>query len=181
MRRWPRWGNWIVTPSRCVSLRTGRPQEIALALKLTEEAAQKRVVRSLEKLRAYFMKRGVSSTTAIIAGAISTHSVQIAPAVLAKAVTAIAVTKGAAASGSTLTLIKGALKIMAWTKAKTVIITGVVVLLAAGTTTITVKEIQAHHTYPWQIPERGLRHALQNATGRQNPADEIRNQRRRIV
>ena len=127
-------------------------QEIAMALKLTEEAAQKRVVRSLEKLRAFFMKRGVSSTTAIIAGAISTHSVQIAPAVLAKAVTAIAVTKGAAASGSTLTLIKGALKIMAWTKAKTVIITGVVVLLAAGTTTITVKEIQAHHTYPWQIP-----------------------------
>ena len=33
---------------------------------------------------------------------------------------------------------------MAWTKAKTAIITGVVVLLAAGTSTITIKEIQKH-------------------------------------
>jgi len=125
-------------------------QEIAMALKLTEEAAQKRVVRSLEKLRAYFMKRGVSSTTAIIAGAISANSVQIAPVALAKAVTAIAVTKGAAASGSTLTLIKGALKIMAWTKMKTAIVVGAGVLIAAGTTEITIKEIQKHRTYQWQ-------------------------------
>jgi RNA polymerase sigma factor (sigma-70 family) len=110
-------------------------REIAIALKLSEEAAQKRVVRSLEKLRAFFVKRGVSSTTAIIADAISANSVQIAPAALAKAVTAIAITKGAAASGSTLTLIKGALKIMAWTKVKTAIVVGACVLFAAGTTT----------------------------------------------
>ncbi len=63
---------------------------------------------------------------------------------LAKTVTAIAVAKGAAASGSTLTLIQGALKIMAWTKAKTVIVVGVGVLLAAGTTTVTVKKIKAY-------------------------------------
>jgi len=63
---------------------------------------------------------------------------------LAKAATAAAITKGAAASGSTLTLIKGALKIMAWTKAKTAIIVGASVLLAAGTTTVTIKAIAAH-------------------------------------
>jgi uncharacterized protein (TIGR03435 family) len=40
---------------------------------------------------------------------------------------------------------------MAWTKAKTAVVVGVGVLLAAGTTTITVKEIQEHRTYPWQI------------------------------
>ncbi|MGB7746661.1 MAG: sigma-70 family RNA polymerase sigma factor [Verrucomicrobiia bacterium] len=113
-------------------------REIAMALKLSEEAAQKRVVRSLEKLRAFFAKRGVSSTTAIIAGAISTHSVQPAPAALAKAVTAIAITKGAAASGSTLTLIKGALKIMAWTEVKTAIVVGACVLFAVGTTTVVI-------------------------------------------
>ena len=70
------------------------------------------------KVRKFFTKRGVNSTTAIIAGAISTNSVQPAPAALAKAVTAMAVAKGAAATGSTLTLMKGALKIMAWTKPK---------------------------------------------------------------
>jgi uncharacterized protein (TIGR03435 family) len=42
---------------------------------------------------------------------------------------------------------------MAWTKAKTAIVYGVVVLLAAGTTTITVKKIREHRTYPWQAQE----------------------------
>jgi hypothetical protein len=65
----------------------------------------------------------------------SANSVQAAPVALAKAVTAIAVAKGAAASGSTLTLIKGALKIMAWSKAKTAIVVSACVLLTAGTTT----------------------------------------------
>jgi uncharacterized protein (TIGR03435 family) len=127
--------------------------EVGAALGASEDAAKKRVSRALEKLRAFFARRGVSSTTAIIAGAISANSVQAAPVALAKAVTAIAVAKGAAASGSTLTLIKGALKIMAWTKAKTAIVSGVVVLLAAGTTTVAVKEIQEHRTQPWQINE----------------------------
>ena len=78
-----------------------------------------RVNRALEKLRKFFTKRGVVSTTAIIAGAISANSIQAAPMVLAKSVTSVAIAKGAAASGSTLILIKGALKLMAWTKAKT--------------------------------------------------------------
>ena len=95
-----------------------------------------------------FARRGVSSTTAVIAGAISANSVQTAPAVLAKAVTAIAVTKGAAASGSTLTIVKGALKIMAWTKAKTAIVVGASVLLAAGTATTFVVQHKFHSPLP---------------------------------
>ena len=126
-------------------------KEVGAALGASEDAAKMRVSRALEKLRQFFTKRGVSSTTAIIAGAISANSVQVAPVMLAKAVTAIAVAKGAAASGSTLTLIQGALKIMAWTKAKTIIVASVVVLLAAGTMTVTVVEIQEHRTYPWQV------------------------------
>jgi uncharacterized protein (TIGR03435 family) len=39
---------------------------------------------------------------------------------------------------------------MAWTKAKTAIVSGVVVLLAAGTTTVTVKEIAAHRHEIWR-------------------------------
>src|SRR5882724_3717528 len=125
--------------------------EVGAALGANEDAAKKRVNRALEKLRKFFTKHGVSSTTAILAGTITANSVQAAPVALAKSVTAVAIAKGAAASGSTLTLIKGALKIMAWTKAKTVIVTGAVVLFAIGTTTVTVKEIQEHRTYPWQI------------------------------
>jgi RNA polymerase sigma factor (sigma-70 family) len=109
--------------------------EVGAAAGVSEGAAKKRVSRALEKLRRYFSKHGVHSTTAIIAGAISANSVQAAPVALAKTASAVALAKGVAASTSTLTLIKGALKLMAWTKAKTAIVAGIVVLLAAGTTT----------------------------------------------
>jgi RNA polymerase sigma factor (sigma-70 family) len=115
--------------------------EVGQFLGLAENTAQKRVSRALEKLRAIFAKRGVSSTTAILAGVISANSVQAVPVTLAKSVTAVAIAKGAVASASTLTLIKGALKIMAWTKAKTAIVVGVAVISAATTGTIVIKAI----------------------------------------
>jgi hypothetical protein len=122
--------------------------EVAAAAGVSENAAKKRVIHALEKLHRYFAKRGVNSTTAIIAGAISTHSVQAAPVALAKSVTAIAVAKGATASGSTLTLIKGALKIMAWTKVKTAIVVSASVLFAAGTATTLVVRHESHNPSP---------------------------------
>ena len=125
-------------------------REVGAALGASEDAAKMRVNRALEKLHRYFSKRGVSSTTAIIAGAVCANYVQAAPVGLAKAVTAVAVAKGAAASGSTLTLIKGALKLMAWAKAKTAIVVGVGIIVAAGTGTVAVKEIAAHRTPAWQ-------------------------------
>ncbi|HZL14193.1 MAG TPA: TIGR03435 family protein [Verrucomicrobiae bacterium] len=124
--------------------------EIGAALGTNEDAARKRIARALEKLRKIFKKRGVNLAAPIIAGMVSANSVHVAPATLIKSVTAVALAKGAVASGSTLTIIKGALKLMAWTKAKMAIVAGVVMLLAAGTTTVTVKEIQKHKTYSWQ-------------------------------
>ena len=118
-------------------------REVGDALGLQERAAQKRVARGLEKLHAFFARRGIASTTAIIANAVSVHSIQIAPVALAKSITAVAVTKGAAAGGSTLTLIKGALKIMAWTKAKTVVVAGAAVLFATGTTVVVVEKVRS--------------------------------------
>ena len=121
-------------------------REVGDALGLQERTAQKRVARGLEKLHAFFARRGIASTTAIIAGAVSANSVQAAPVALAKSITAVAVTKGATVSGTTLTLIKGALKLMAWTKAKTAIVVGVAAILAATSTTIIgIKLVQMHH------------------------------------
>jgi RNA polymerase sigma factor (sigma-70 family) len=123
--------------------------EVGSHLGMGEDTARKRVARALEKLHRYFSKRGVSSTTAIIAGAISANSVQAAPAALAKTVTTVAVAKGAAASGSTLTLIKGALKLLAWHNAKAAIITGVAIVVATGATPLLVKAVNSAHTaYP---------------------------------
>ncbi|HEX3856583.1 MAG TPA: hypothetical protein VHY30_04715 [Verrucomicrobiae bacterium] len=103
----------------------------------------------MEKLRSHFSKRGVTLTAAILAGTVSANSIQAAPVTLAKTVTAVAIAKGAAASGSTLTIIKGASKIMAWTKAKTAVATGVVIALTAISTVSIIDYI--HHSPPKQI------------------------------
>ena len=104
--------------------------EVAAALRITEAAAQSRVHRAVEKLRRFITKRGVVLPAAILTGAISANAVQAAPVALAKTVTAAAVTKGAAASTSTLTLIQGTLKLMAWQKAKMTMAVGAAMILA---------------------------------------------------
>jgi len=101
-------------------------REIAVALGANEETAKKRVNRAVEKLRLFFTKRGIVVPAAVLTATISANSVQAAPVALAKSVTFAAITKGATTSASTLTVIKGALKTMAWTKAKTAVVTAVV-------------------------------------------------------
>ena len=114
--------------------------DVGATMGVTEGVAQRRVSRALEKLRRLFAKRGVHSTTAIIAGVISSNSLlQAVPPALAESVTAAALMKGAAASTSTLTLAHGALKVMAWSKAKTAVVIGLALVLALGTTTVAVK------------------------------------------
>jgi len=138
-------------------------QEIGVTLGGTENAAQKRVNYALEKLRRYLSKQGVTSTTLLLTRAISANCVQIAPVALANSVTAAALAKGAATGGSTLTLIKGALKIMAWTKAKTAIVVGAAVILAAGTATVTIRAISQNGDASqltqegWQLLQAGRR------------------------
>jgi RNA polymerase sigma factor (sigma-70 family) len=115
-------------------------REVGAAMGGSEDAAKKRVNRALEKLRKFFTKRGITFSAAAIAGAVSANSVHAAPAGLAKSVSATVLAKGALAGSSTLILVKGALKLMAWTNAKTAMITTAAVLLAAGTTTLAVRE-----------------------------------------
>jgi RNA polymerase sigma factor (sigma-70 family) len=116
--------------------------ETAAALGIQEWAVHKRTARAVEKLRSFFSRRGVSVSAGVLIAAVSANSLQAAPAGLAATVTAAAA-KGAAVSGSTLTLVKGALKLMAWAKAKTAIVIGTAAILATGTTAIVVKEIAA--------------------------------------
>jgi RNA polymerase sigma factor (sigma-70 family) len=111
--------------------------EVAAALGSNEAAVQKRVSRGVEKLRSFFAKRGYKTSAGVLVGLISTNSLQAVPAGLSGSVTASAMLKGATAGASTLTLIKGALKLMAWTKIKTALAIGACVLVA-GTTAITI-------------------------------------------
>jgi RNA polymerase sigma factor (sigma-70 family) len=111
-------------------------KEVGEALGTGEDAAKMRVNRALEKLRKFFTKRGVSSTTAIIAGAISANSVQAAPVALAKSVSVVAIAKGSIATASTLTLVKGTIKIMTYAKLKLAIGVAAAILLAGGAVTV---------------------------------------------
>jgi RNA polymerase sigma factor (sigma-70 family) len=83
-------------------------REIAALTHVSEDAAQKRVERALEKLRVIFANRGIKFTAALIADAVAGNSVQAAPAGLAKAATVAGVAKGSAATASTLALVKAA-------------------------------------------------------------------------
>jgi uncharacterized protein (TIGR03435 family) len=88
----------------------------------------------------------------VLTAALSANSVAAAPAVLTQSVTALAVAKGGAAGRSTLTLIKGVLKLMAWANAKTALVAAAIILLATGATTVALKEYQDHRTEAWEIP-----------------------------
>jgi outer membrane lipoprotein-sorting protein len=102
---------------------------------MEEAAAQKRVARALEKLRAIFVKRGVTLTATVIAGAVAANSVQAAPAGLAVKVSVVAA-KGAAITASITTIVKGALKIMTYAKLKLALGISAAIMLAGGATTV---------------------------------------------
>jgi len=110
-------------------------REIATVLRMEEGTAQKRVARALEKLRVRFVKRGVTLTATVIAGAVAANSVQAAPVELTVKVTA-ALAKGTMIPGTITALLKGTMKTMTWLKFKFAAGVGVAALLVGGAATI---------------------------------------------
>lgn len=110
-------------------------REVGEALGTSEDAAKMRVNRALQKLRTFFTKRGVTLSAAAIAAAVSANSAQAAPVGLVKTISAVAVAKGAAISTSTLTLVKGTMKMMTWLKMKWGVIWGTTIVVAGVATT----------------------------------------------
>jgi RNA polymerase sigma factor (sigma-70 family) len=114
--------------------------EVATEFDVTENAAKKKVGRALEKLHGYFSKRGVSSATAIIAGALSSNAVHAAPPAFARSAAGAALAKGAASSGSSMALAKGVLKSLAWTKLRGAVAAGGILMLVS-TSVVTFSDI----------------------------------------
>ncbi len=98
-------------------------RDVGQALGLSDDAAQKRVSRALEKLRAHFARRGIKLSSALLVSIIGGHAVQAAPVGLASSVVAasVAATSGVAAAGLTLKLVE----ILAMTKLKTTAVTAI--------------------------------------------------------
>ncbi len=79
--------------------------EIGATLRLTDDAARMRVERALDKLRALLERRGVTSTSAVLAAALANQAVLAAPAGLVASVTGVAlagamVVRNAASTGA---------------------------------------------------------------------------------
>jgi RNA polymerase sigma factor (sigma-70 family) len=85
---------------------------VGAALGVSDDTAQKRVARSLEKLRATLQRRGVTTSTTALSAALASHAVQAAPAGLAAAWIGASLASATAESGAALTL----LKLMSMTK-----------------------------------------------------------------
>jgi RNA polymerase sigma factor (sigma-70 family) len=100
-------------------------EQIGVRLGLRPDAAQKRVVRAMDHLRAIFAKRGITISAASLAAVLSAEAVKAAPAGLAVAAVA------AANSLATLTTTSTIQLIMASTQAKI----GIAALVAASVTT----------------------------------------------
>ena len=95
---------------------------VGAALGISEDAAQKRVSRALDKLRGVLSRRGIALTATALTSAMAAEAVTAAPAGLAVSVTAASVA-AAAGTGTALTL----LKFMATTKLKTGVISAIIV------------------------------------------------------
>ncbi|HEY1108516.1 MAG TPA: sigma factor-like helix-turn-helix DNA-binding protein, partial [Opitutaceae bacterium] len=61
-------------------------REIGAALGATEDAAQKRVTRALDRLRAFLLKRGLALSSTSLASTLSAHGVVSAPSALGPAI-----------------------------------------------------------------------------------------------
>lgn len=80
--------------------------EVGTALGVGADAAQKRVTRALEKLRALFAKHGVTLTAALIAGAVSANSVRAVPLDMAAKISSAALAGTAASTSALITATK---------------------------------------------------------------------------
>jgi len=112
--------------------------EIGTRLRLTEDAARRRVDRALDKLRERLARRGITSSSAALGLALANHAVAAAPASLAATVTGTAMASAPALGASTLEL----LQIMTTTKLAGSIVAVALLLVALGTATY---EIRARH------------------------------------
>ncbi len=98
---------------------------VGLALGVSDDAAQKRVSRAVERLREFFAKRGVTVGAGGLAAAISANAIQAAPVGLA-----VAISAATTLAGSALTATTTATKALAMTAFQKTLVAATVAVLA---------------------------------------------------
>lgn len=94
-------------------------KEVGQTLGWSEDTAQKRVARALDKLRTAFARRGVLASSASLAGLLAAQGVQAAPATVLDSVSALATTPGGRLTDSLSGIVVKTLTAMFWSRIKT--------------------------------------------------------------
>jgi RNA polymerase sigma factor (sigma-70 family) len=98
--------------------------EIAARLRLTEDAARMRVERALEKMRGHLARRGITSTTATLAGVVASQAGVAAPVGAVASITSAALGSAASAGGALAVLGFFAMSKIPTTIAATLLVAG---------------------------------------------------------
>ncbi|HTD67635.1 MAG TPA: sigma-70 family RNA polymerase sigma factor [Candidatus Limnocylindria bacterium] len=105
---------------------------VGSALGVSEDTAQKRVARAIEKLRTFFSKKGMTLSAAALATTLGSNAVHAAPMGIHSAVVAGATGGQMAASASLGILIQETIRLMTWTKTKYLLTVAAGIFLLAG-------------------------------------------------
>lgn len=145
-------------------------REVAQAMSITEDAARQRLSRSVSKLRDHLTRRGVSLTAqtgaATLATLLTAHAVEAAPSTLFTSTTAG--TLIASGSSTSLTIAKGAITMMTWTKIKAIAaMLALVSVLGAGTA------LTINHAGAQQAPAKAASELQDRANARVKAAEKV--------
>jgi RNA polymerase sigma factor (sigma-70 family) len=116
-------------------------REVGGALALNEDTAQKRVSRAVEKLRSYFVRRGIGISVSVVVSVIAANAVQAAPTGLASSVAT-----GSLAGAGSFSLLSTIIKTILMKK------TTYAALAAALTAAIIIPIFMAHANGPSDAP-----------------------------
>jgi RNA polymerase sigma factor (sigma-70 family) len=116
--------------------------EMAQLLGISDEAAQKRVSRAVERLREFFAKRGVTVAASGLVIVISAHAVQSAPAGLTAAISTAATLGGTALAGTaTLT----AAKTIIMTTLQKTLLAAAIIVVGVGTALVVQQQLNQNN------------------------------------
>lgn len=141
-------------------------REVGEALGLSEDAAQKRVSRALDRFRQILAQRGIRVSAAVLVSTLAAQAVEAAPAGLAAAITSAALAKGATPAGLGPWLGK-ALGLTAGQMAALTAFAGMLVILIGG------RRLHALGAERLQMSER-LAQAQQTLAGLQSQDAAVR-------
>jgi hypothetical protein len=110
-------------------------RDVGAALGVSDDTAQKRVARALERLRRIFASKGVTLSVGMLTATLPSRAVELAPPALATSV-AHSSASSAAISAATTTLVKGTLQMIAWSQWKWALGLGAAIFVAGGTVTV---------------------------------------------